>query len=476
MRAIACVALSLLLLLAAAPVALGATITVGPGGYSTIQDALNASADGDTVQIGPGTYAEAIVVETEVALEGSPAGGAVLMPAGGYSARVNASNVRFRSLRFEGAVVGIHVDGFAGLEVENCSFFAHRAGVFLRGADGSRILNSTFEHCLVAAVDLEASDGVDVLFNTINDSIYGIRAGGASRLNASGNDVTNTTRGICLEGAEYGEAGANRFNRTNTCIYLYASDHSRLYANEGGDTNVFIETIGSNNNTAWDNDVSYGRTYARETASFGDRYDLGESTVAGLDYEFARRNCTPPQGYALLGDAVDLSIAQGGTSSPGFVALHAIVTPGQLAGLNNSTLGYYRLDAGAPAIVSAASPSGQDTEVWSVAITANGTYALMAMLIPVPASPTPTAAATSPAPTATGQPTATAIPTVTPAPSATVTPAATPGASPSPGTSATASATPTPAPPAFAWWPVLLGLIAVGSFIIIAYAIFARNR
>lgn len=473
MRVAAGIALALLLLLAAAPVALGATITVGPGGHATVQDALNASADGDVILIGPGTYDEAIVVETEVMLEGSPAGGAVLIPVEGYNARVNASNVRFRSIRFEGADTAIIAEGFAGLEVENCTFFVHRAGVFLRGADGSRILNSTFEHCLVAAVDLEVSDGVDVLFNTINDSIYGIRAGGASRLNASGNDVTNTTRGICLDGAEYCEIGANTFDRTGTCVYLYMSNHNRLYTNEGGDSNVFIEAVGSNNNTARDNDVSYGRPYARETASFGGLYDLGEYEVAGLDYEFARRNSTPPQGYALLGDAVDLSIARGGTSSPGFVALHAIVAPGQLAGLNNSTLGFYRLDAGGPAIVSTAGPYGQDTGVWSVAITANGTYALMAVPVPVASSPTPTV-------TPTGQPTATATaiasPTVTLAPPATATPAVTLVASPSPGPSATASATPTTVYPAFAWWPVLLGLIAVGSFIIIAYALFARNR
>ena|GEM_PF-3567943 len=52
------------------------TLTVGNGGYSTIQAAVNAASAGDTVHVKPGTYHERVTMKSGVTVEGEP--GAVL--------------------------------------------------------------------------------------------------------------------------------------------------------------------------------------------------------------------------------------------------------------------------------------------------------------------------------------------------------------------------------------------------------------
>src|SRR3972149_3891087 len=50
--------------------AIGQTWNV-PGDFATIQAAINAAAIGDTILVAPGTYAEAVVINKVITLEGA---------------------------------------------------------------------------------------------------------------------------------------------------------------------------------------------------------------------------------------------------------------------------------------------------------------------------------------------------------------------------------------------------------------------
>ena len=52
----------------------GRTLLVGAGGFATIQEALNAAQDGDTILVAPGTYDEDLVVDVDVTILGANQG------------------------------------------------------------------------------------------------------------------------------------------------------------------------------------------------------------------------------------------------------------------------------------------------------------------------------------------------------------------------------------------------------------------
>ncbi len=56
------------------PVSAGSTVIQVPGDYDTIQEAIDAASDGDTVRVAAGTYEENVVIDKSLTLEGAQAG------------------------------------------------------------------------------------------------------------------------------------------------------------------------------------------------------------------------------------------------------------------------------------------------------------------------------------------------------------------------------------------------------------------
>ena len=105
----------------------GANHYVGLGGYSTIQAAVNAAQEGDTIFIQPGTYTENLVVTTNyLTLVGAQVSGYgrpdIVAAAGGPALTVSAQGFAARSCRFVTEDSDAVLQEGNGFRYEDCVF------------------------------------------------------------------------------------------------------------------------------------------------------------------------------------------------------------------------------------------------------------------------------------------------------------------------------------------------------------------
>ena len=120
----------MLLALFLRPTAIAATLSVGSGGtYSTISNAIAAASDGDTIEVGPGTYSEAIDFNGKAISIQSTDGAASTIIAGNGSVSVSASSAESHESQLSGFT--IQGDGHPCLQLDSSS--PHLANLRVEG-------------------------------------------------------------------------------------------------------------------------------------------------------------------------------------------------------------------------------------------------------------------------------------------------------------------------------------------------------
>jgi hypothetical protein len=163
-------------------------LLVGNGGYATIQAAINAAAAGDTILVGPGTFAGATIgKELTIIGQGSAAGGTIITSGStqnGFlitgdvdaTAADSTATVTIQGFKFTGNAVGVSASStteLSHLVVTNSDFASNTIqgigtgnGVF--GLSAIDITNSTFER---NGNGSHNGDGDIVLFGFIGDAL-----------------------------------------------------------------------------------------------------------------------------------------------------------------------------------------------------------------------------------------------------------------------------------------------------------------
>lgn len=160
----------------------------GPGNYTTIQEAINVSSQGDTVFVYGGFYSENVLLKTSVSLVGEDKN-TTIIDGGGY-----------------GTVVTISADStlLKGFTVQNAQDDIHSAGIEISPVVNVIVTQNIIQHNGWFGVSVHGSDDslITIEKNTIRNNSYGVYLLDSPQATIEGNDITNNGEGVYIIGSE----------------------------------------------------------------------------------------------------------------------------------------------------------------------------------------------------------------------------------------------------------------------------------
>jgi hypothetical protein len=220
-----------------------------PQDHPTIQAAVDAAVDGDTILISAGTYAEEVQVAGKTGLILKAKGKVVLDPAGVQSNGVRlqgAPDTQLIGLRVTGGLTAaIEADDCPGLQLVRC----RSEGSFNRGLDVETCDGALLDRCHITdpvgrAIWVHASDAVSVRRCRVERAGEGLRAETGAGLLIERNVLRDVTIGTLRLGVGLGEAVDDSLILRNTIDV--ASDNGILHFGAGNqfERNVVRDVIG----------------------------------------------------------------------------------------------------------------------------------------------------------------------------------------------------------------------------------------
>jgi len=212
------------------PVRAAATWTVdddGPADFTSVQDAINAASDGDTIQVRAGTYYENLVVNKTVSLVGENRSTTIIYGDGTRAVILATGNC---------------------FVVRDFTIQNGTSGIYLRHSNGSVIRenNVNINHW-GPAIGVVYCLNTFIINNTVNNNSHptsseilvdGISLGGSTKCLLSGNDVTNNSgRGISLVESSNNVLRHNNMS-DNHCNFLVWGDSLEHYIQDIDSSNT----------------------------------------------------------------------------------------------------------------------------------------------------------------------------------------------------------------------------------------------
>ena len=203
-------------------------LRVGPGGYSTIREALEAAAPGDEIHVASGKYHENLVIEQSVVLLGE--GKAHVVGLGeGDVVRVMGDDVEMRGFSISGSGndmlvsdAGIKIFGTRARVIDN-TIYDSLFGVYLRGCTEALVENNRIR----GRVEVEVGRrGAGIHFFDAHHNIV------------RGNDIAFVRDGVYFDHADFNTVEDNEFAQLRYGVhYMYCKDN-HFYRN------VFRDSVG----------------------------------------------------------------------------------------------------------------------------------------------------------------------------------------------------------------------------------------
>jgi len=287
-----------------ASTALAATLTVCPSGcsYTVIQDAVNAAMDGDTVQVGAGTYTQTVTISKSLTLVGAGAGQTIidgnnytqhapLVAITGTAGQVTLSGLTLQ----HGLGGGLLNNGQAGLEAARVVSSAIVANVNFRGGigNGGGIDNEGGALTVISST---------VAGNTAASNGGGLENGGAARLALVASTVSGNTAPSGVGGGidDGGLNGSGLVTLTDSTVY------SNTAADGGGLSIGGVGTLAVTDSTVYSNTAATGGglddTNSSAVVALTGTILAGNTAGQGPDCNTLAGGLLASGGYNLLGN------------------------------------------------------------------------------------------------------------------------------------------------------------------------------
>ncbi|RLG31125.1 hypothetical protein DRO03_02210 [Methanosarcinales archaeon] len=237
--------------------------------YASIQAAINAAKNGDTVVVAAGTYIENVVVNKSINLIGAGAGVTIVR---GSNPHDHVFNVTINNVNISGFTVkrakseydyyfaGIYLNGVKYATISNNAAMYNEYGIYLQASSNNTLTNNTASNNKLQGIHLNSSNNNMLSGNNASSNIWaGILLGHSSNNTLIGNNALDNQDGInIVQSSNY-----NVLNGNNATLNSYGIDMDSCNNNVLCDNIVSnnsgrgIHLYNSSNNTLCDNNVLY---------------------------------------------------------------------------------------------------------------------------------------------------------------------------------------------------------------------------
>jgi len=247
-----------------------ATFTVGAGlPYTSIQDAIDDAAPGDTILVWEGSYIEDIIIYKELTVTGN--GSAYTDIVGSADSKpvtITASNTDFSGFTVSGSNGDndILLSGVTGCRIHNNSVYGCYEGITLETSSSNTIEYNLCPSLLWSGIVLRNSDGNTVRNNAVTGNGQGIYLEASSSNTIRANNITDGTDGIVVD--QFSDLNQVTFNGVNdnigTGILLFDADGCTVNENTVSNNynGIYIDT--GTGNTVFHNNLFANTVHATD--------------------------------------------------------------------------------------------------------------------------------------------------------------------------------------------------------------------
>jgi len=271
-----------------------------PDDYSTIQEAIDAASDGDTIFVKSGTYYGHVIIDKSLTLVGQNRNTTIL---DGNGTRT-VVNVKANSVSINGFLIrnsgfrGINIDSFDLCTISN-NILANTSGGIRAASSSNNIIRNNIigrmqassiggtgiALCVSSAYNIIPSTNNTISNNTICSYRSGIGFHYSNNSTIQGNTIINNGDGMCIYGSGNTVISENIItNSTCRAIHLHVSDNGVVSCNNITDNGYGIVVDQSKSNIIMQNKFTnntYGIRMERSSNnllrnnSFNNRYNFG---------------------------------------------------------------------------------------------------------------------------------------------------------------------------------------------------------